>query len=115
MNSTAAGKDSAGWEDDANAGSPIQSTPQAADLVPAGFTREYHILTEVAANMSSGFLLLNAREHVAYVNPNALRLLRIGKSDLLAPQDFDVRQHLLSLVADPNIACAELDRIWSSA
>src|SRR5947209_4940949 len=114
MNSTTGGKGSAGWEDDGNAGSPIQSRPQAADIVPAGFTREYHILAEVAANMSSGFLLLNAQECIAYVNSSALRLLRIGKSDLLAPQDFDVRQHLLSLVVDPNIACAELDRVWSS-
>src|SRR5207237_7382400 len=94
--------------------SPVQSTLQAADIVPIGFTREYRVLAEVAANMSSGFLLLNGHECVAYVNPSALRLLQICKSDLLAPQDFDVRQHLLSLVVDPNLACAELDRIWSS-
>jgi DNA-binding response OmpR family regulator/signal transduction histidine kinase len=114
MNSTAAGRDNAGWEEDGSTESPVQSTLQAADIVPIGFTREYRVLAEVAANMSSGFLLLNARERVAYVNPSALRLLQIRKSDLLAPQDFDVRQHLLSMVADPNLACSELDRIWSS-
>src|SRR5207244_7476485 len=59
--------------------------------------------------------LLNAHERVAYVNPSALRLLRIGKRNLLAPEDFDVRRHLLSLVADPNFASSELDRVWSSS
>ena len=82
MNSTAAGKDSAGWEEDGSMGSPVQSTPPTADIVPAGFTRDYHLLAEVAANMSSGFLLLNAHERVAYVNPSALRLLRTSSTQM---------------------------------
>jgi PAS domain-containing protein len=113
MNSAAAGKDNAGGWDDGSTQTSVQRATQATDLVPASSTRQYHLLAEVAANLSSGFLLLNRRERAVYVNPGALRLLQIGKSDLLEPQDFDVRQQLLSLV-DPHLACAELDRAWSS-
>ncbi len=80
-------------------------------MIPTGFTREYHVLAEVCANMSSGFMLLN-QQRVIYSNPGALRLLRIAKNDLVSPQEFDVRKHLLSLVADPQQAHAELDRVW---
>jgi DNA-binding response OmpR family regulator/signal transduction histidine kinase len=80
-------------------------------MVPTGFTREYHVLAEVCASMSSGFMLLN-QQRIIYSNPSALRLLRIGKNDLVSPQEFDVRKHLLSLVADPQLAHAELDRVW---
>jgi DNA-binding response OmpR family regulator/signal transduction histidine kinase len=114
MDCAAAGKNNGGWGDDGDTEASGQIPLQAAEIVPASFTREYHLLAEVAANMSSGFILLNRRERIAYVNPSALRLLRIGKHDLLTPHDFDVRQHLLSLVADPTLACAELDRVWSS-
>lgn len=80
-------------------------------MIPTGFTREYHVLAEVCASMSSGFMLLN-QQRVIYSNPSALRLLRIAKNDLVSPQEFDVRKHLLSLVADPQLAHAELDRVW---
>src|SRR5947207_13882144 len=85
------------------------------ELIPAGFTREYHVLVEVCASMSSGFMLLNQRgqavggmeagsqepeEQVVYSNPSALRLLGIGKGDLVSPRAFDVREHLLTVVAD---------------
>jgi len=80
-------------------------------MIPTGFTREYHVLAEVCASMSSGFMLLN-QQRVIYSNPSALRLLRIAKNDLVSPQEFDVRKHLLSLVADPQQAHAELDRVW---
>src|SRR5450432_3851416 len=71
---------------------------QNVERVPAAFTREYHILSEVCAGMSSGFMLLN-QQRVIYTNPSALRLLRINKQDLVAEHDFDVRKHLLSLSA----------------
>lgn len=80
-------------------------------MIPAGFTHEYHVLAEVCGSMSSGFMLLN-QQRVIYSNSSALRLLRIGKNDLIAPQDFDVRSHLLSLAADPQSANIELDRVW---
>jgi DNA-binding response OmpR family regulator/signal transduction histidine kinase len=80
-------------------------------MIPTGFTREYHVLAEVCASMSSGFMLLN-QQRVIYSNPSALRLLRIAKNDLVSPQEFDVRKHLLSLVADPQLVHAELDRVW---
>lgn len=86
--------------------------PQQTDVVPIGFTQEYRILSEVAANMSSGFMLLNKQERVTYTNPHALRLLHITKSDLTTAQDFDVRKHLLSLVATSHLAQPELDRLW---
>lgn len=78
--------------------------------VPAGFTREYAILAEVGASMSSGFILLDQREHLTYCNQSALRLLRHG--DLQSSHDFDLRQRLLSLAADPRPARTELDHLW---
>ncbi|GAC1401252.1 MAG: hypothetical protein NVS4B12_28270 [Ktedonobacteraceae bacterium] len=90
---------------------PLNNSPH--DIVPAGFTQEYHVLSEVAANMSSGLLLLNSREHVSYSNTSALRLLNIKKTDLVTPRNFDVRKHLLSIASDPVLASDELSRVWS--
>jgi len=89
----------------------VNNTPR--DVVPAGFTQEYHVLAEVAANMSSGLLLLNQQEHVSYSNNSALRLLTLGKHDLTTSQNFDVRKHLLSIASDPALAQIELDRVWN--
>src|SRR5438876_11321425 len=60
---------------------PMQQTEKNVESVPAAFTREYHILSEVCGSMSSGFMLLN-QQRVIYSNPSALSLLRIGKQDL---------------------------------
>lgn len=83
------------------------------DSVPAGFTQEYHVLAEVAANMSSGLLLLTQQEQVSYSNSSALRLLNIGKSDLVTAQSLDVRKHLLSIASDPTLVQSEIDRVWN--
>src|SRR5712691_9667757 len=91
---------------------PSIPTPEQSDLIPAGFTREYHVLAEVCASMSSGFMLLNQRidqqgepkEHILYTNASALRLLGIGKGALVSPHEFDVREHLLATAADPSQA-----------
>lgn len=91
--------------------SPFQRSILDNSMVPTAFTREYHVLTEVCESMSSGFMLLN-QQRVIYSNPSALRLLHINKNDLLSPHSFDVRKHLLALVADPQQANAELDRVW---
>lgn len=90
---------------------PTQQTEKNVERVPAAFTREYHILSEVCASMSSGFMLLN-QQRIIYTNPSALRLLRISKQDLVAEHDFDVRKHLLSLSAEPQIAHSDLDAVW---
>ena len=82
------------------------------DVVPAGFTQEYHVLAEIAANMSSGLMLLNPQERVNYSNTSALRLLNIGKPALLNAHQFDVRTHLLSIATNPSSTSAELDRLW---
>jgi DNA-binding response OmpR family regulator/signal transduction histidine kinase len=84
-------------------------------LVPAGFTHQYRALADVCSCMSSGFILLNERDQVTYSNQSALRLLRIGKPDLVAGQEFDVRQHLLSLSADPQQAHSEIARLWETS
>lgn len=88
-----------------------QASANDTEMVPAAFTREYHVLAEVCASMSSGFMLLN-QQRVLYTNSSALRLLSVNKSDLVAAQDFDVRKHLLSLAAEPQIARPELDHVW---
>ncbi len=91
--------------------SPVQSSAKNLDMVPAAFTHEYHVLADVCASMSSGFMLLN-QQRVIYTNPSALRLLRISKHDLVTTHDFDVRKHLLSIAAEPQIARPELDHVW---
>ncbi|MBV9259249.1 MAG: PAS domain-containing protein, partial [Ktedonobacteraceae bacterium] len=90
---------------------PTSQAHRNVESVPAAFTREYHILSEVCSSMSSGFMLLN-QQRVIYTNPSALRLLRISKQDLIAEHDFDVRKHLLSLSAEPHLARSELDSVW---
>ncbi len=90
---------------------PMRQTEKNVESVPAAFTREYHILSEVCGSMSSGFMLLN-QQRVIYSNSSALSLLRIGKQDLVAEHDFDVRKHLLSLAAEPQFARSELDHVW---
>ncbi len=94
-----------------NAFSLAQSPPNK-DKIPAGFTREYRVLTEVCASMSSGFLLLNQHERVTYSNPSALCLLRVNKCDPVILQHFDVRKHLLSMATDPQKVRVELDQLW---
>lgn len=89
---------------------PILNNTTAHSNVPAGFTPEYHVLAEVAANMSSGLLLLNQHEHISYTNASAVRLLNIGK--LASLDDFDVRKHLLTIASEPALARVELNRIW---
>lgn len=84
----------------------------SSDVVPIGFTQEYHVLAEIAANMSSGLMLLNKQEHVNYSNKSALRLLNIGKNDLFDTHDFDVRRHLLTIATEPAVTSIELDRLW---
>ncbi len=84
-----------------------------ADAIPVGFTQSYHVLAEVATNMRCGFMLLNKQECVAYTNPSALRLLSLHKQMVTDGQQFDVRQHLLSLAADPTNAIQELERLWA--
>jgi|GEM_PF-9494 len=94
-----------------NAVSLAQSSTNK-DRIPTGFTREYRVLTEVCASMSSGFLLLNQHERVTYSNSSALRLLHISSCDPATLQHFDVRKHLLSLATDPQKVRVELDQVW---
>lgn len=94
---------------------PAQPVIKNFDGIPTGFTKEYHVLTEVCESMSNGFMLLNRRERVAYTNQSALRLLRINTRDGLLLEDFSVRDHLLAIAADPQQVRSELDRIWQSS
>ncbi len=78
----------------------------------SSLAREYFILSEIATNMRSGFILLNPAEQVAYFNPSAERLIGISRGKLLEQPIFDVRKQLISLAANPESAQAELDRLW---
>lgn len=105
-----------GWWAEENILLPLtQPLTKNSEKVPAGFAREYHVLSEICGCMSSGFMLLNQNDHVAYTNQSALRMLQISKSDLISRHDFDVREHLLSLAADPQVARAELKHVWLNA
>ncbi|HXR65598.1 MAG TPA: ATP-binding protein, partial [Ktedonobacteraceae bacterium] len=93
---------------------PHITQPAPSVALAAELAEEYTLLAGIAANMRSGFLLLNQAEHITYGNPSAWRLLHI-ENDLLPTQDvFDVRQQLVSLAVDPNSAQVELDRLWRS-
>ncbi|MDQ2714132.1 MAG: ATP-binding protein [Chloroflexota bacterium] len=87
----------------------------AAETRPSSLvesSQEHTLLAGVAANMRSGFLLLNPKERITYSNTNAQRLLGVGQHALLAEPIFDVRQQLLARAADPDRAKLELDRLW---
>jgi DNA-binding response OmpR family regulator/signal transduction histidine kinase len=88
--------------------SPADISSKQSHPLLAGLAQEHYILADVAANMRSGFILINRTGQVTYSNPSAQRLL--GINDLLPP--FDVRKRLLSLAADPDYARSELDRVW---
>lgn len=89
-----------------------QQINERAEKIPAGFSREYHVLAELCASMSSGFMLLNPDEHVAYSNDSALRLLRLYQHDQSTLQEFDIHKHLLSIASDPQQARNELEYSW---
>jgi DNA-binding response OmpR family regulator/signal transduction histidine kinase len=105
-------KTSGGLWIEENAISPVQAISSASDEVPVGFTREYQVLADVCASMSSGFVLLNQHERVTYANVSALRLLRLNDQKRTVLQDFDVHAHLLALAADPQLALSELNQVW---
>jgi len=95
--------------------SALSSSPgvlKDSETVSAGLLQEYSILAGVAANMSSGFLLLNSHERVTYFNASAVRLLDITSRTLIEQPIFDMHQQLLSLAAEPVQLQAELDRAW---
>lgn len=104
-----------GWRAKEEIVLPAQPAIKNFASIPAGFTKEYHVLTEVCGSMSNGFMLLNQRERVAYTNQSALRLLRIDTRDASQLEDFSLRDHLLAIAADPQQVRPELDRIWQSS
>lgn len=108
-----------GWwaEDDPNDDKQVlheatQDITHNAQLVPAGFTQGYRVLAEVAANMRCGFMLFNKQERITYTNPSAMRFLHLNSGHLSTGREFDVRQHLLTLAAEPATVGPELERIW---
>ncbi len=103
-----------GWWAVESALSPSHIFSKDSDILSAGLIQEYSVLAGVAATMSSGFLLLNARERVTYFNASALRLLGIDSHELIEQPVFDVRKQLLTLAAEPESAQNELDRAWHS-
>ena len=104
-----------GWWTVESALSPLSpSHISSKDTGIASAELVHSILAGIAANMSSGFLLLNARERVTYFNASAVRLLGIKNRELIEQPIFDVRKHLLSLAAEPEEVRAELDCAWFS-
>ncbi|HET7641111.1 MAG TPA: PAS domain-containing protein, partial [Ktedonobacteraceae bacterium] len=100
-----------GWWAVESALSPSNILNKAtSSSISAGVIQEYSVLAGIAANMSSGFLLLNAKERVAYFNASAVRLLGIHKRELIEQPIFDVRKRLLSLAADPRHVRVALDQ-----
>ncbi len=113
---TGSGADTSGngWWAVERALSPSHISIQDTNSISAGIIQEYSVLAGIAANMSSGFLLLNAKERVTYFNASAVRLLGINKRELIEQPVFDVRKHLHSLATDPQLARVELDQAWYS-
>ncbi len=87
-------------------------TDTSTEAFAADLAEEHTLLAGIAANMRSGFILLNQAEDIAYVNPMARRLLHL-EDDLFSAQPvFDVRQQLVALAVNPAMAQVELDRLW---
>ena len=103
-----------GWWTVESALTLSHNSTENTGIASAELLQEYNILAGVAANISSGFLLLNARERVTYFNASAVRLLGIKNRELIEQPIFDVRKQLLSLAAEPEGVRAELDRAWFS-
>ena len=104
-----------GWWAVESALFPAQNALKDADTLAVGLIQdiqEYSILAGVAANMSSGFLLLNSSERVTYFNASAVLLLGINRRTLIEQPIFDIHQQLLSLSAEPARIQPELDRAW---
>jgi DNA-binding response OmpR family regulator/signal transduction histidine kinase len=80
------------------------------DLSSPAFAQ--NLLANVAANMRSGFILLNRQQHVTYSNASAVRLLGVSAQELLDEPVFDIRQRLLSIAAEPQHVQAALDHAW---
>jgi DNA-binding response OmpR family regulator/signal transduction histidine kinase len=93
---------------------PVDFLETSAPLsLPTNLSNEYAILAGIAANLRSGFLLLNQAEAITYVNPSAQRLLSLDEEVLDTLQPFDIRQQLVALAVNPANAQDELDRLWS--
>ncbi len=101
-----------GWWAVEGASSPSHLFSKESGILSAGLLQEYSVLAGVAANMSSGFLLLNAGERVTYFNASAVRLLGIDSHKLIEQPVFDVRKQLLTLAAEPESVEGELTHAW---
>ena len=99
-------------EDSTLPASTLSTSTEESAAMSSSLAREYYILSDIATNMRSGFILLNSVEQVAYSNPSAERLLGVNSRTLVEEPVFDVRKQLVSLAANPESAQAELDRIW---
>src|SRR5260370_7468933 len=64
--------------------------------------REYYMLSDIATNMRSGFILLNSAEQVAYSNPSAERLLVVSSRPLVEDPAFNMPPPLVSLPSTPH-------------
>lgn len=99
-----------GWKKDQ--GTPGAAEERRTDVSSSSLlielAEEHALLADIASNLRSGFLLLNQSEHIAYVNPSAQQILHLDHANTL----LDVRAQLMSLVADPDVAQSELNRLW---
>lgn len=102
-----------GWWAVESSQSPSQAASHDTTVVPVELIREYRVLAKVAATMTSGFLLLNQREHVTYFNAGALRLLGIQSRDVIEQPAFDIRGRLLARSVEPERARQALDALWA--
>jgi DNA-binding response OmpR family regulator/signal transduction histidine kinase len=84
------------------------------DVVFAPLAHERDILASLTNNLSSGFVLLDRQERVAYANSRAEHLLDLGAGTLVKRTAREVHQQLVSLAADPDMANGELERLWAS-
>ncbi len=99
---------------------PLSPSPAATttvssmeiDISSSTSAKAHTLLASVAANMHSGFILLNQNQHVAYSNAGAVRLLGVSMQELLDEPVFDIRKQLLSIAADPQGIQEVLDRVW---
>ncbi|HEY0757116.1 MAG TPA: ATP-binding protein [Ktedonobacteraceae bacterium] len=98
-------------QDLTSAGTQSADSSSIVELA-AELAAEHMLLAGIAANLRSGFLLLNQTEHIAYANSSAWHLLRVESEILDTRAALDVRQQLVTLAVDPASAEIELERLW---
>jgi len=72
------------------------------------------LLASVTSNIASGFVLFDRQERITYANARAEHILGCGIGALADQTASALRQQLLALAAEPQVAEEALARLWTN-